>query len=288
MHLKSAMMTRVLINRFHKGNPDALLRFLPESEADEVNRLPINSPEFSPLFSPLAEQISRVHHTWILPVLQKVPPVAQGQLLGVLPDKMATPLSDQLSTSSQRQTLAPCSQQFLQHLILKNLTGFDEVTPLSYLPETPLSQLGTWSKRDLVQLISFLGIHDLAEEIRHIVDKKRIKGIYLCLTAKEQQYLRYCMHLKEKFVAPPLGLDKWSGDCDKLKITLQARGLIRLGKALSGEHPDLIWHLSHIFDMGRGKTLSKYYAKEPVTGLTSALSQQVVNLMGILKKKGGS
>lgn len=280
------MMTRVLINRFHKGSPDALLQFLPESNAEEVNKLPIDSPELSPLFASLSEQISRIHHTWLLPILQKVPYVAQGSLLGALPDQTASQLSQQLS--SKRQTLAPCSQQFLQHLILQNLTGFDEITPLPYLPETPLSHLTTWSKSELVQLINFLGIHDLAEEIRHIVDKKRIKGIYLCLTPKEQHYLRYCMHLKEKFVAPPLGLEKWSGDCDKLKVALQARGIIRLGKALSGEHPDLIWHLSHILDMGRGKTLVKYYGKEPVASLTPALAQQVSNLMGILKKKGGS
>lgn len=282
------MITRVLINRFHKGSPEALLRFLPESHAAEVNKVPIDSAELSPLFTPLSEQISKIHYTWLLPILQKVPGVAQGSLLGVLPDQTAMRLSDQLYGSSKRLSLAPCSQQFLQNLVLKQLEGFDAVIPYSYLPESPLSHLGTWSKPELVQLISFLGIHDLAEEIRHIVDKKRIKGIYLCLTPKEQQYLRYCMHLKEKFVAPALGLDKWSGDCDKLKSTLQARGIIRLGKALSGEHPDLIWHLSHILDMGRGKALSKYYAKEPVASLTPALAQQVTNLMGILKKKGGS
>ena len=93
------------------------------------------------------------------------------------------------------------------------------------------------------------------------------------------------MHHKDKVATPSLGLDKWRGNCEKLKTVLQTRGLVRLGKALSGEHPDFIWHLIHILDTGRGQALLKYYSKSAVPGITSALAQQLANLMNFLKKK---
>jgi hypothetical protein len=174
---------------------------------------------------------------------------------------------------------------YLQSSIYKNIPEIDRVMTLEYLPQSTLSVLASWTKFELVELIEFLGLHDLAEELRQVVDQKSLKNVYACLTPKEQKYLRFCMHHKSKLAPPSLGLDRWSGDCGKLKTALQSRGLIRLGKALSGEHPDFMWHLTHILDSGRGKALMKYYSKEPVGGVTALLAQQVLNLMNMLKKK---
>ncbi len=285
---KSALIMRVLTNRYHKGSPDALLHFLPEDEAEEVRKQEIQSSELSPLLASPLEQISRIHYSWLVPVVQKLPKKVQGHLIHALPLRQAQRLSAFLGVALPNSSLTPLAQNYLAHQILKSLPGVTQVLPLEYLPETPLSTLGHASKDSLIEIISFLGIHDLAEEIRHVVDTKRIKSIYQCLNSYEQQYLKHCMHLKEKFIAPSLGLDKWGGDCEKLRATLQARGLIRLGKALSGDHPDLIWHLTHLLDTGRGQALSKYYSRQAVPNITPALAQQVTNLMGILKKKSRS
>jgi hypothetical protein len=288
MSPKSALTIRVLANRFHKASLESLLHFLPEGELEEVRKQEINSPDFFPLLRSPIDQISHIHYSWLTPLIQKLPSKTQAPVIRALPLTQAKRLSHLLGLSLRSETLAPLAQHYILNHILKQLPGFSEVLPLSYLPETSLSALRNLSKTSLVDLIRFLGIHDLAEEIRHVVDKKRIKIIYECLTSPEQQYLKYCMHLKEKFIAPSLGLDKWGGDCDKLKTTLQARGLIRLGKALSGEHPDFVWHLAHILDTSRGQSLSKYYSKKAIPNITPALAQQVTNLIGILKKKGAA
>ena len=99
------------------------------------------------------------------------------------------------------------------------------------------------------------------------------------------QFLRMCVHQKNKFVAPKLNVQKWNGDCVELLHTLHQRGLYRLGKALSGSHPHFLWHLSRRFDIGRSALLEKYYAKQASPGITSALVQQVINVLNFLKQK---
>jgi hypothetical protein len=100
--------------------------------------------------------------------------------------------------------------------------------------------------------------------------------------------LKFCLQQKEKVAAPPLGLERWSGDCEKLKNTLQTRGIIRLGKALSGVHPDFAHHIAYTFDAGRGQTLLRYRSPNPQPGITPALAQQVLSLLNILKKKSAA
>lgn len=276
---------RVLLNRFTKGSPETALRCLPEEDIKQVASYDINSNDFMPAFAQPIDIISKIHYSWLVPLIEKLPKEAKPLFLSSLPDEHALRLSQSLHMESAVKPLHPLVKSYVIQAFYKQIKGIDKVLPFEYLPETQMTVLGRWNKQDLVELIEFLGINDLAEEIRHIVDKKILKNVYTCLTPKEQQYLNICMHHKDKVATPSLGLDKWSGNCEKLKTVLQTRGLVRLGKALSGEHPDFIWHLIHILDTGRGQALLKYYSKSAVPGITSALAQQLANLMNFLKKK---
>lgn len=276
---------RVLANQYHKGSPESLFQFLQEGEAEEMRKVEVQASDVNALLTPPEQQIARIHYSWLLPLIQKLPAKGQSSLIQALPDPLAKRLSSALKISLPTPPQPQFVQRYLIQLLLKQLPELSQVLPIEYLPATPMSTLLKLSKADLVELANFLGIHDLASELKTIVDTRTIKTIHECLTPQELQYLKHCMGLKEKFTAPSLGLERWTGDCDKLKATLHARGLIRLGSALSGEHPDLLWHLAHLLDTGRGQTLSKYYSKKPVPNLTPLLAQQVIYLMGVLKKK---
>ena len=159
-----------------------------------------------------------------------------------------------------------------------------DVMPAPFLPATSLSPLLAMRKGEIVQLIDFLGIYDLAEEIKHVVDKKYLRAIYNCLSIKKQHFLRLCLHQKERLTIPRLGLEKWQGDCKTLETILHKRGLLRLGKGVSGQHPDFLWHLVHRLDVGRGRIIEQFYAKEEIPGVTQALIQEILNLMNFFKK----
>jgi hypothetical protein len=168
---------------------------------------------------------------------------------------------------------------------LYTLLKADEHLPLDYLPETELSELGTWNKTQLIHLIDFLGLHDLATEVRQIVNKNHLKNIYACLTPQQFYYLKVCLHQKEMLTVSKLGIDASIKDSTKLKRVIHQRGLLRLGKALCGQHPDFVWYLSHTLDTGRGKMLSDIYQKESIGKITPFLKEQVLNLMKFLKSE---
>ncbi len=285
MQPKSAVFMKVLINRFHKGSLQSLLGCFPTEEAKEIANVDVPSNDPSIGLKTASEKISSIDYTWFLPSLQKLSKNAQQTVAAAFPEPHSSKLLQALNLPSSAETPSPIVKNFLLLKCYKNLPGASEVLPKQYLPQTPLSLISSMNKRELVEVIDFLGLHDLADELKHVVDQKTLKNVYACLNAKEQQYLKYCIRQKEKVVLPSLGIERWSGNVDKLKSVLQSRGIIRLGKALSGENPDFIWHVAHNLDSNRGQTLLKYYSEKPLTNITPALAQQTLNVINILKKK---
>jgi hypothetical protein len=278
-------MIRVLLNRFVKGSIATNLKGFAEGEISQISKTNIVSSDFLPAFAHPAQRLQKIHYSWFLPILKSYPKEVQASVVSALPEYHCTQLCQALHCQPLAKPLVPLFKSYLLTAITKLIKGFDKVLPIEYLHQSEMHPLLSWTKQQLVELIEFMGINDLGEEIRHIVDKKILKNVYGCLTPKELQYLKMCMHYKEQVSSPSLGLDKWNGNREKFKAVLQSRGLIRLGKALSGQDSDFIWHLIHQLDTGRAQTLLKYYSSAPIPGITTVLAQQVLNLMNVLKKQ---
>ncbi len=285
METKSWIMLRVLLNRFHEGDMESVLHGLPEDDARTVLSQDVVSKELFPAVARPQELIKRIHYSWIAPEIKKLPSNMQTMILSALPEEYTLKVSQFLEKEPPPMKLSsPIKSFVLGNLYSKILPK--EVLPPEYLPESPLSFLGTTSKKELLQLFDFLGMYDLAKEIRHIVDKEKLKKIYQCITPKRREFLRFCLHQPEKLVSEGLKLERWDGDCNKLRRLLHRKGMMRLAYAVSGQHPDLMWHIIHTLDTGRGEIISKNYSKEEIAGITPVLSQQLLTLMNFLKKKG--
>lgn len=283
MDVRGPVLLRVLLNHFHQSVKDSMLRGLSQEEAQEVRLLDVPSNNVSILIDWPNQFLDKVHYSWIQPFLEKSPRSIQEALIGSLHSSQAKKLRSRLKIDSLNTPAQP-----VQNYLKRGLTQWlklDDVLPVSYLPQSPLSSLVEWDKNQLVELIDFLGLHDLAGEVRHIIDKDRLKKLSPCLTHRQKQFLRICLHQKEKLVSSKIGIDGWQGDCDQLNRNLHRRGLLRLGKALCGHHKDLVWHIAHILDSGRGNILLQYYSPAIVPGVTSTLVLQVTNLMSFLQTK---
>jgi len=285
MQTKSAIMMRVLLNGFHQGSFESFLSCLPGTEAQEVLAQQIDSGDPLPALAQPLEKLTRIHYSWLVPLVEKLPADVREVMVKALPEPHQTKVAQALKLELKAEPLADLVQIYLVDELYQRLKGAPEVLPPDYLPRTAISGLTEWKKDELLDLIDLLGLHDLTEEIRQVVDKKKLQSIYSCLNKRELQYLQHNLLRKEKIATPSLGLDRWNGDCKKLKSVMHSRGLVRLGKALSGEHPDILWHIMHALDQGRGEALQKVYSKKPLPGVTGPLSQQVQGIINILKKK---
>lgn len=285
MHPKSAVILRVLLNKYYKGSPDSFLGCLSEEEIAQVSKVETTSEDPSIALRSSLKKIEQIHYSWFIPYLENLPQNAKLAAIASLPPAHIKMVTQRLKLKDPLPILPKIAQSFLSSLIYKKNLGKEEPLPKEYLPKNPFSILSEMNKNELVEFVEFLGLHDLADELRHVVDQKTLRMVYSCLSQRQQQYLRFCMQQKERVAGQRLGLEKWGGDCEKLRVTLQGRGILRLGKALCGENRDFVWHLAHTFDSGRGQTLIRYYSESPIPGITQTLSQQVQSLLNIYKKK---
>lgn len=280
-------MLRVLFNRFHRNPSDPFYKHLPQEDVREVLAQEVNSDDPSLLFSLPETIIHKLHYSWFIPFFEKQPKNSYAYFLSVLPKNTASQLRKTLNIPPSSLKLAPPFKKVFMNTLYKNISN-QEILPLEFLPETPVTFLARLTKSELVEIIDFLGIYDLAQEVRHVVDKNKLKKLYLCLTPIKQKFLRLCLHQKDKLVSAKLELENWKGDVPTFENILHRRGLLRLGKTLSGQNPQLIWYITRILDTGRSTILNKYITEKESSGVTTALMQQVNNVINFLKKKSES
>lgn len=282
MKASGDILFRVLMNRFPVLPADALLAFLPEEESEAVRAQVVLGDDPVDFLMNSVELLDKIHYSWMIPNIDKLPPAIQDTLIQALSEPTRSRLQAQLKRPMT--TVPPMlSVQALLKRQLSNEMGLPDVLPLSFLPESPLMAVATLSKEELVQAIDLLSMHDLAEEIRHVVDKKKLQSVYQLLSSQKAQYLKRCLQQRERIVNAKLELDKYLKDLSKLESVLHQRGILRLGRALSGQDPDLLWHIMHRLDIGRGSILQKCYQKQPIPNVTALLIEQVLTVINFLK-----
>ncbi len=284
MNKKADVMLKVLLNRFHQGSLDDIIAILPEDQANSIKSMDIVSQELEPATLQLQDLLKGIHYSWVKPLIEEQPLEVQILSLSALPEPHCSKLMQLLHPDTKKKSLAKPLQAYLLQRLHQTLQK-ENILPVSYLPVSPLSVLAKSNKKELLTLVDYLGIYDLAEAIRQIVDKRNLKKVYQCLSDKKQQFLHSCLHQKERLVASRINLDEWDGDSRKLNQLLHRRGMMRLGTALSDQHPDLIWHICHTLDTGRAAIITKCIAKKKPAGVVPASAQQIINLMNYLNKK---
>lgn len=281
LSLKRSIFFKVLLNRFHPTSGETILKSLPQPEVKEIFKQPLSSSNTEAAIHLPEELIARTHYSWLVPIIQKMPNPLQGSTVAALPEPQSTKLQQFLKIKK-----LPLLSAVMKHFLIEQLYQKwqqHEILPIAYLPPSSLQILLELKKAELVELIDYLSLYDLADAIRHIVDQKYLKKIYHFLDLPKQQFLRLCLHKNEKITVPKLEIEKWHGDQESLKTILHKRGLFRLGKALCGQSPIFIWHLIHILDTGRGTTLQSYYKETDLPGITPLLVQQVISAVNFIK-----
>jgi len=282
MEAKGWMMLHTLINRYHQGAKEGFIQALPEKESQGMEAYAVSSDDISPAAASDDFCFGKTHYSWLLPALKSFPGALQPTALRALPDQQAQGLGELMGLSPAAEAPSPPIRQFLLHLLSVHYQDPDFLPP-SLLPESDFSSLTVLSKGELVTLIDLLGIHDLAEELRPVVDKAKIKQVFLCLSPRRQSYLKRCLRRQDRLERANLYLDRWHGERRKLNKNLHRLGITRLGKALSGQPKVLIHYLSRVLDTGRGALLIKAYSEAPVPKLQSYLLQQVTAALTFMK-----
>jgi len=281
---RGAAFLRVLLNKYHKGSPDALLRRLPQQEEALVQATHTATADVRAAGLDPAQELASIHFSWLQPFVESFSDAIRPVVIASLTDHQAAGLRSLLRIGDQRQ---PPSTLYRKYLLTELYRRFRDpgVMPFGLLPETPMHFLAHYTKRQLTQLVDFLGLYDLADEIRRTVDTSHLKTVFGALNPAQREFLRSCLHIKSRLASPKLRLEKWRGNPAQLMVLLHRRGLARLGKALCGQSPDFMWHLTHILDTGRGDILKQYWTNQEIAGITPVLQTQMQAAANFLQLK---
>jgi hypothetical protein len=282
MSQKPEMVLKAYLSRCPPAERSALERFLSPKEQKQLEQLPTFDAESEDKW----DTGTRIHWSWFLQTLKTYPLRDQKLFLSALDPHAAQQLKASLNIKTPPEPLTEMGKTFLQEQLSISLTE-EQILPAPFLPASPLNVLVSLGKKELIRLINLLSLYDLSAELRQIVETKILKKIYSFLSKEHQAFLKtISAQVSETHLFPRMGLDRnWDGTKESLEVLLHRRGLVRLGVALSGSHPDLIWTICHHLDIGRGGSLFKLCGKEPVPGISEIATQQVMECLHVLTKR---
>ncbi len=269
MDSRSQLMLHLLMNKFHPRTRENLEVFLPEEERGILTGAITSATEVYPLLHHANTLLQKTHYSWLEPLVERLPTSLQK--------------TAQASFASGAQQKWSPVQSFFAHQFYQFLEA-DRHLPAAYLPSHELSPLLEWRKGQLVALLQGLGLYELRDEMREIVDKVLLQKIQDALSIEQRRYLRICPPQKERLHTPKLGIHWPDMTKYQLQRALQKRGLARLAVACGDLHPDFVWALAHILDRGRGQILLNFFSKASMPKVVLVLRPQVVHLMEFLSK----
>ena len=261
----------------------ALLKHL---SSDEQHRLQALSPTFQDLSQgtvPLDAFLDKLHFSHLISFFRSLPEAEIRFFLSALIPIQAAKLKEQLLFSASLPELTSLARIFLRQKILESLLDDEEaLLSIEALPESPLNYLLLLSSAELLRLIDFLGLHDLALETKQIIETARLKKIQSALLPEEQAYLKHLSHQKESLGFKKMGLEKWDGQAQTLKVLLRQRGINRLAKAAYGHDQSFLWYLTHLLDVEHVLQLQKWMTPLEPAKASFLLGQQIFNVLSLL------
>lgn len=273
----------------HKCDPqkrEALMHYLPISEKNLIESLPLTYADPSEGFETLPSLLQTVHFTWFSFFLRTLPEKEIRLFIACLNEAQARGLKKMMHLSNSLPELPHLARHFLEQLLYEALLEEEKrPLPIACLPVGPLNQLLELEETQWDELIGFLGLHDVAAELPFIIETSQLKKIYGCLDEKDLAYLKILTHRKETILFRRMGLDKWDGNTENLKHMIQQRGINRLAKALYIQDPDLIWHIRHRMDIEQAALLKKFCAPLEHPKAAGVLVEQVKELVSQIQQK---
>jgi hypothetical protein len=277
MRDSSLRLFSALISDFDRSKKTQLLSFLSLQDKERYQELPkVKSIDLS-TFS-LSSRMRHVHYSWFIPTLKAYAKHDCLLFLAALGPAYAKSLAKHLETKENPSQISTSAASYLKNLLYSSLLDDKDLLPESLLPPSDLNFLATFSQKKLLYLIEGLAMFDLMQEMKHIVDPKKLKAIQNALSDEQKEFLKKFSHISSISFYTKMGLDRWDGDRKVLLSLLHRRGIKLLASVLTNEHGDLIWYVSHHLDIGRGGGLLRLIEKKMTSNKRAAIMQVVVQI----------
>ncbi|MBS0615314.1 MAG: hypothetical protein JSR58_02025 [Verrucomicrobia bacterium] len=276
---------RALLDKASPEKKEALLGHLSEMDQTALQALPETQNDPLEFSETMQDRLQRIHDSWLTAALRNFSPSDMRLFLASLAPAQATEVQKALQVKGSFPPVSDLSKQFLSKTLWERIVGKEEEPlPISCLPPSSLLPLLDISFDELSRVIEYLGMHDLATEMRQIIEAARLKKIYDVLAPEEQNYVKMLLQSQEPVVFSRMGIMNWKGDSETLRSLIVQRGINRLAKVAYGQHPSFLWYLSHRLDAPRAQIFQKLCAPLENPAIVSLLTTQVLELFSFLRR----
>lgn len=282
--MKRLALFRLFLENFDKEKK--LTKFLTDSELKKLSSLPSFSKKTDKDVFFQDTLIDTVHYSWFIPLLNIYSQKEASLFLLAMKPSNKKALMNLLNLEDLKEDLSSTLKDFLKSILINSLIKKeDAILPLECLFESKLNIMLTLTKNELIKLINLLSMYDLAKELKHIIEQKKIKKIYSYLYPYEKSFLKTIYNKNEPFTSQKMQIEKFYENKKKLRNNLHMRGLMRLSLALSGESIDLIWYVCHYLDIGRGNYIFKKCKKEKTPNVSDVITSEILKIINFLKEQ---
>jgi hypothetical protein len=251
MGTQQGLFLKALIERFPNPALHAVLEAAPEEFVAKFRTLPDTAgiaPEM--VWKSSRILLLSIHPSWHEEILEHCPQVLQPVLRNVLCD-----------AQQHRFDIKNPMTLFLLDYLISQWSDKD-IQGLAAIEGTPLQWMADCTEQQLDKIAELLAVYDVADIIRHIVDKKILQNILQPFSSLQQRYLRTLLRRPAHSVT--LNKDLLSlirDDPEKAKKHLAQRGLERFGQALKDAPPSLLWHVLHHIDRQAAQAVSNIMSR---------------------------
>jgi hypothetical protein len=279
------LVCRTFIEKRKRDSRKELFSFLSPKERELVLNLSAPSHDISLGFDLTADVLNGIHSSWLIPFLRQFSEKEICLFLSSLDKTKAEHLKKSLKCCMPLVSLTEPAQKFFKEKMARFLlTEAEDLIPIEALAKTSLKPLLALSSEDLHLTIELLGLHDLAVELKQIIDSTQLKKIYSIFPKEKEVYLKSLAHKKEPVLFKKLEISRWDGKAETLLPLLFQRGLNRLGKALYPESPDFIWYVKHRMEVEEAALLSSLCKSLEHVKAYTYLSEQVLDAISFVQK----
>lgn len=269
-----SMICKALLERSPVDEQSALLALFPADQRKFLETLPsatLGTKKGK-------DSLDAIHYSWMAPFLRTLAAQDLRLFLAALSKEQVEGLRELLGFSGSLLPLTSFAKAFIRRALLTHLTKGEELIPLEMIPVSALRPLVDLDHKKLMKLMRYLGLYDLAFEMKQIIATAQIKKILQCLKKEERNFLESLAGEHELLVFQRLFLQGWDETRKALVSLLEERGMQRVAIALYGQDKSLIWSLSHALDLPSATQLLKWCRAPQEMRISSILTQQILNL----------
>ena len=258
MNLQKTLSLNAKLQAVSEDKRAHLISYLPETIRKELE-----SPQFPKNSIPVPmtthKIVKRVDVTHFIHYLEKLPAKEKAFYIAAFPEYKQVVLTGPNVEYKEYRTQA-FSNTILNILFKKALSDFP---PPGVIPIHPTVELLADKNIPLSKLITFLGLIDVAAEVKGIISRSTLKNLQEAFDGEEVAFMNQAGRQKSILSLSVMNLACYKGDCEMLRNLIKERGIYRFAQGIKDAPAEYHFYFTYFLPKQISDKINTLLKKRP-------------------------